>query len=640
MHIAGAKCASPAACHPPGPAETEPTSGALAGQGANEYLILLAVVLIIAVIGVALLGFFPGMSGDAKAAQSRAYWDTTRPTGVYDAITSAAVCNGSSSGYVMTVQNHGPTPIRLTGISIAGQNSGFCKPGSSPTDGINLEAGEKAVIEVPAGITSSTGKSIIANVSINSTSQYGIASTQFGTIPLVITNGVSFASPGGSCAANPCYSDYFCNSSSACQLLTAISIAAISGVTAPVAGAAPSSAITASAQYTGSVSWSPTSNPFACGTAYTATIAITPKAGYTLTGVPANFFTVSGATASNPADSGAVAAVFPATAQAISISAIAGVTAPVAGAIPVAAITETAQYTGAVTWLPANNPFTALAVYTASINITPKANYTLSCVAANFFTVDGATATNPANSGNVTAVFPATSCNTGMAYITKLGGYCIDRYEASNGGGGKAASQVGAVPWVSISMYGAQTACIAAGKYLCTDAQWLGAADIQGAYYNLPTNLGNAPYNCVVNSGAAALTGSQVGCRSSYLVYDMTGNVWEWTNGTVSTVAPSPGTEGWYYPTDAGWITTQTDTKYGYDGVYFYPGTQSGRAVIRGGGWGNGAYAGPFYADLYNVPSDTGSSVGFRCCSGSNLGSGISTISSVSDAYAGFSSIN
>jgi hypothetical protein len=123
------------------------------------------------------------------------------------------------------------------------------------------------------------------------------------------------------------------------------------------------------------------------------------------------------------------------------------------------------------------------------------------------------------------------------------------------------------------------------------------------------------------------------------MVYDMTGNVWEWVNETVSTTAPPPGTAGHYFPSDAGWITTQTDTKYGYDGVYFYAGTQTGRAVVRGGDWGNGALAGPFNAHLPFVPSSSGSSLGFRCCSGSNLGSGISAISSVSDAYAGFSSM-
>jgi hypothetical protein len=47
---------------------------------------------------------------------------------------------------------------------------------------------------------------------------------------------------------------------------------------------------------------------------YTATITLTAKTGYTLTGVTANFFTVAGATSvSNSADSGVVTAVFPAT---------------------------------------------------------------------------------------------------------------------------------------------------------------------------------------------------------------------------------------------------------------------------------------------------------------------------------------
>jgi len=55
------------------------------------------------------------------------------------------------------------------------------------------------------------------------------------------------------------------------------------------------------------------SGTFAGNTAYTATIALTARPGFTLQGVAANFFTVAGATATNPASSGAVAAAFPAT---------------------------------------------------------------------------------------------------------------------------------------------------------------------------------------------------------------------------------------------------------------------------------------------------------------------------------------
>jgi len=46
---------------------------------------------------------------------------------------------------------------------------------------------------------------------------------------------------------------------------------------------------------------------------YTATITLTAKEGFTLTGVAADFFTVADATATNPADSGVVTAVFPST---------------------------------------------------------------------------------------------------------------------------------------------------------------------------------------------------------------------------------------------------------------------------------------------------------------------------------------
>ncbi|NLV17789.1 MAG: hypothetical protein GXY50_11390 [Syntrophomonadaceae bacterium] len=97
---------------------------------------------------------------------------------------------------------------------------------------------------------------------------------------------------------------------------TPISISAIAGVTAPVTGAAPVTGINGTEQYTGTVLWSPADDPFKEDTAYTATITLTPQAGYTLTGVTENFFTVAGATATNAADFDVVTAVFPSTAPA------------------------------------------------------------------------------------------------------------------------------------------------------------------------------------------------------------------------------------------------------------------------------------------------------------------------------------
>ena len=94
-----------------------------------------------------------------------------------------------------------------------------------------------------------------------------------------------------------------------------INIAAIEGVTPPVAGAIPVTTITETDQYTGTVSWNGNPGSFVASTVYTATITLTAKAGYTLTGVRENFFTVDGTStlATNAVDSGVITAVFPNT---------------------------------------------------------------------------------------------------------------------------------------------------------------------------------------------------------------------------------------------------------------------------------------------------------------------------------------
>ncbi len=196
---------------------------------------------------------------------------------------------------------------------------------------------------------------------------------------------------------------------------TAVTIAnkVIAGVTVPVKGATAVTAATATVEYTAGISWSPAlvSGKFVPATKYTATITIKPKAGYTLNGVGENFFTVSGATEGNAANSGVVTAEFLQTADGpVAIAAIAGVTAPVTGATPVTAATETSEYTATVAWNGSPVTFAGNMVYTATITLTPKTGHTLTGVAANFFKVAGTTTvTNPVNSGVVTAVFPKTA---------------------------------------------------------------------------------------------------------------------------------------------------------------------------------------------------------------------------------------
>ena len=98
----------------------------------------------------------------------------------------------------------------------------------------------------------------------------------------------------------------------------------------------------------------------------------------------------------------------------VTIDTIPGVTAPVKGATPVTVIRETTQYTGAVTWNPIPGAvFAPNTEYAATITLTPKTGYTLQGVAADFFKVEGATATNNSDSGTVTAVFPKTAPDGG-----------------------------------------------------------------------------------------------------------------------------------------------------------------------------------------------------------------------------------
>ena len=207
---------------------------------------------------------------------------------------------------------------------------------------------------------------------------------------------------------------------------TVIDIREMPGISVPVAGAVPVRTIQTE-QYSGTVTWSPDDNLFFAGEKYTATITLVPKAGYTLKGVAADFFTVTGATVRNTGGSGVVNAVFPRLpsepvvpkeptepteptdkATTISLTVISGVTPPQTGARPVTTITETEQFSGTISWIPIDNPFVEGREYTATITLVPKKGFTLEGVGDNYFTVQGATTSNAAGSGIIKAVFPLT----------------------------------------------------------------------------------------------------------------------------------------------------------------------------------------------------------------------------------------
>lgn len=92
------------------------TAGNCRGQGATEYLVLLAVVLIIALVGIALLGFFPGTANDAQITESQIYWESAGPIAIVESGATVYAANPTISFPYMRFRNTAAYPIRITGI--------------------------------------------------------------------------------------------------------------------------------------------------------------------------------------------------------------------------------------------------------------------------------------------------------------------------------------------------------------------------------------------------------------------------------------------------------------------------------------------------------------------------------------------
>lgn len=96
------------------------------------------------------------------------------------------------------------------------------------------------------------------------------------------------------------------------DVLEPVTISDIQGVVLPSANQVPVTMVTETDQFTGTVTWSGNPTTFEADVEYVATINLVAKAGYTLLGVPENFFKVAGSVlVTNNVNSGVVEAVFP-----------------------------------------------------------------------------------------------------------------------------------------------------------------------------------------------------------------------------------------------------------------------------------------------------------------------------------------
>ena len=235
------------------------------------------------------------------------------------------------------------------------------------------------------------------------------------------------------------------------------------------------------------------------------------------------------------------------------------------------------------------------------------------------------------------------STNTGLCpddmveVVYAKGNFCIDKYESSasetcpyqnpasqmevleniDTNSCQAISAKGKLPWRYISQNQAAIACARAGKRLPTSAEWqqaaLGTPDKNDSWNETDCNVAkNWP------SQSVGETGSGINCKSASGVYDLIGNVWEWTSETASNgrvgekVLPSQGyVKGM---DDAGLPSATGDQPdQQYYGDFMYLKNIGIRAVSRGGYWGNEAEAGIYATHIVSEPSYSEEGTGFRC---------------------------
>jgi len=163
-------------------------------------------------------------------------------------------------------------------------------------------------------------------------------------------------------------------------------------------------------------------------------------------------------------------------------------------------------------------------------------------------------------------------CPDGMEHISVgTTDFCIDRYEWPN--------KKGALPKAYISLYQAMDTCVTAGKRLCTSDEWTIACT--GPYgWKYPYSAEFQLYACVTHDTAARPSGSKSECRGYFGVFDMSGNLAEWTSTKSS------------------------------KNIQFYN--------VMGGFWESGPQSGCFDARYSYYPQNRHNPVGFRCCSGAS----------------------
>ena len=258
-------------------------------------------------------------------------------------------------------------------------------------------------------------------------------------------------------------------------------------------------------------------------------------------------------------------------------------------------------------------------------------------------------------------------CPSGMVWVPAPGRFCIDKYEASYTASATKPdgticssncpiSQYNTNPWVTrssmpaVSQTTAITYCQNMGKSLPTDFEWwLAAAGTPDPHNYEPARIsgGEGPEPCMIwntNSSDGIVkrpqgslqttdgyvwgsdtnpnikTGTATQCQSMIGAMDMIGNVWEWTNNTLTCNGTNCTYQGITMPAQ-GYIAsinnegiplTTGSAQFSND-YYWTIVAANTYGFRRSGSWSYGAGAGRFALLVTDAPAYSNIYFGFRC---------------------------
>ncbi|MEM3555437.1 MAG: hypothetical protein QXF56_01830 [Candidatus Micrarchaeia archaeon] len=146
-------------------------------QAAIEYLIILAVVVIIALIVIGVIGGFPGMTRGISERDSAAYW-----AGADIGITRYYLSKTAAASQLV-IRNNRLFQINLTSIKFDGGSNIL-----NYTDGVLISPGSAVLVNLTGTSCANIGETVTKNVEIQyKDATYGVTYTFTGEKPLVGT---------------------------------------------------------------------------------------------------------------------------------------------------------------------------------------------------------------------------------------------------------------------------------------------------------------------------------------------------------------------------------------------------------------------------------------------------------------------